>query len=83
MLEDSGVLADVSISELHLDWIPLADDIWSLEIPQLFPDLYIDGDTTCLYDVAKSLMKIQHMYGLIPRILGLGANAQIVADLVK
>ncbi|KAI3630650.1 hypothetical protein MIR68_012085 [Amoeboaphelidium protococcarum] len=83
VLEDSGVLADVSISELHLDWIPLADDVWSLEIPRLFPDLYIDGDTTCLYDVAKSLMKIQHMYGLIPRILGLGANAQIVADLVK
>ncbi|KAI3648273.1 hypothetical protein MP228_006127 [Amoeboaphelidium protococcarum] len=83
VLEDSGVLADVSISELHLDWIPLADDVWSLEIPQLFPDLYIDGDTTCLYDVAKSLMKIQHMYGLIPRILGLGSNAQIVADLVK
>lgn len=32
VLEEEGVFADVVIGEMHLDWIPLYEDLWSLEL---------------------------------------------------
>jgi vacuolar protein sorting-associated protein 33A len=41
ILEESGVLGEVSISEYPLYFIPLADDLLSLELDDSFSDLYL------------------------------------------
>jgi vacuolar protein sorting-associated protein 33A len=41
LLEEAGVLGDVSIYEYPLYFIPLAEDLLSLELDAAFGDLYL------------------------------------------
>lgn len=65
------------IGEYHLDLIPFDSDILSLELSSSFKDVSVDGDRTSLFYVAKALMKLQHLYGIIPNIQGKGANSLV------
>ncbi|KAE8227438.1 hypothetical protein CF319_g81 [Tilletia indica] len=47
-----------------------------------FTRLYRDGDHASIYLAAQALMTVQHVYGLIPRILGKGDLAKRLADLL-
>ncbi|KZF26012.1 Sec1-like protein [Xylona heveae TC161] len=82
VLEDAGVLGDVSTAEFPLYFIPLETDLLSLELPDSFGDLYLRGDPTCIFMAARSLMLIQQQHGLFPRILGKGDNSRRLADLL-
>ncbi|KAI9353386.1 Sec1-like protein [Zopfochytrium polystomum] len=82
VLEEEGVYGDVSISEFHLDLVPLDDDVWSLELDDAFRELYLDGDTSAIYYVAKAMMKLQSMFGVIPSIIGKGRCAKLLSDLM-
>lgn len=82
LLEEAGVLGDISISELPLDFFPIERDVLSLELDDAFRDLYLSRDTTPTFLMAKALMGIQAKYGLFPRIIGKGDNAKRVAELL-
>jgi hypothetical protein len=41
ILEDEGVLGDLNVSELPLFFLPLEDDLFSLESENAFSDLYL------------------------------------------
>jgi hypothetical protein len=41
ILEDAGVLGDVSVEELPLYFLPLAQDLLSLELANSFGELYL------------------------------------------
>jgi len=41
ILEEAGVLGDVNIHEYPLAFIPLGDDLLSLELEDAFGDLYL------------------------------------------
>ncbi len=41
ILEDQGVLGDVSVAEFALYFIPLERDVLSLELEESFSDLYL------------------------------------------
>lgn len=45
ILEEAGVLGEVSISEFPLYFVPLADDLLSLELDDAFSDLYLVSAT--------------------------------------
>ena len=45
-------------------------------------DCFLDNDYTSLYHVAKGLMVLQALYGIIPNIYGKGHCAK-VSDLIK
>ncbi|KAK0545092.1 Vacuolar protein-sorting-associated protein 33 [Tilletia horrida] len=47
-----------------------------------FTRLYRDGDHAAMYLAAQALMTVQHVYGLIPRIVGKGDLAKRLADLL-
>lgn len=68
---------DVRIGEYHLDLIPFDSDLLSLELSSSFKDIAVDGDRTSLFYVAKSLMKLQHLFGIIPNIQGKGSNSLV------
>lgn len=43
ILEDEGVLGDVNVSEFPMYFLPLEDDLLSLELGDTFIDLYLVG----------------------------------------
>ena len=83
-LEEQGVKDDIGrISEFQLELIPLDSDVLSMEWDTAFRELYLDGDTSHLYSIARSLMKLQAVYGLIPVVKGKGNQAKGVWKLMQ
>ncbi|KAH8732766.1 vacuolar sorting protein-like protein [Phaeosphaeriaceae sp. PMI808] len=82
LLEEAGVLGEASVSEWPLFFVPLADDLLSLELEDSVSDLYLKKDPTSIYLAAKALMLQQQKYGLFPRIIGKGDNGKRLADLL-
>ncbi|KAJ3126525.1 hypothetical protein HK098_007425 [Nowakowskiella sp. JEL0407] len=82
VLEEEGVYGDISIGEYHLDIIPLDDDVISMELDNSFRELFLDGDTSAVYYVAKSIMKLQTLFGIIPRIVAKGNCSKLLVDLL-
>ncbi|KAJ7654150.1 Sec1-like protein [Mycena rosella] len=82
ILEEEGVLGDVRISSYNLQFIPIADDVVSLENDNAFKELWVDGDETVIYNSAQALLTLQKLYGLFPRIVGKGDHAARLATLL-
>lgn len=83
VLADRGVFGDVKTLEYSLDLIPLDEDLLTLDIHNSFRNCFLDGDPTPLYYIASSIMKLQTMFGIIPRIHGKGHNASMVLKLLQ
>lgn len=82
VLEEEGVLGDVTISSYNLQFIPIADDVVSLENSEAFKEIWVDGDETSIYDSSQALHTLQKLFGLFPRIIGKGDHAGRLADLL-
>ncbi|KAF7302551.1 hypothetical protein HMN09_00889600 [Mycena chlorophos] len=82
ILEEEGVLGDVRISSYGLQFIPIADDVVSLEHDTAFKEIWVDGDETIVYDSAQALLTLEKLYGLFPRIVGKGDAAARLATLL-
>lgn len=98
ILEESGVLGDVSVDVFPLHFIPLEQDLLSLCLDNAFGDLYLvcttpfqrmlytnvcqAKDPTSIFLSALALMPIQHAHGLFPRIIGKGDNAHRLMELL-
>ncbi|KAG8976540.1 hypothetical protein FRB90_009111, partial [Tulasnella sp. 427] len=65
-----------------LEFIPLEEDLLSLELKSTYKEIFLDGDETSIYYAAQALLTIQQAYGLFPRILGKGDGAKKLADLL-
>lgn len=48
--------------------MPLDDDVLSLEIDRGFADCTLAGDPSSLFYAAAAIMRLQHEFGLIPRL---------------
>ncbi|KIR34577.1 ATP-binding protein [Cryptococcus deuterogattii MMRL2647] len=83
VLEDQGVAGDVTLSEFNLGFIPMEDDLLSLEMEDVARDIYLNGDDTPIYSSSLALMTFQRAFGLFPRILGKGEGAKKLADLLQ
>ncbi|KAF2674726.1 Sec1-like protein [Microthyrium microscopicum] len=82
ILEEAGVLGDVTVYEYQLLFVPLSEDVLSLELDETFEDIYLTKDPTSIFLAAKALMKFQQKCGLFPRILGKGDNAKRLTNLL-
>ncbi|KAG8742542.1 hypothetical protein FRC10_001309 [Ceratobasidium sp. 414] len=94
ILEDEGVFgenlrrvthvvtAKVTISEYPLEFIPLEDDLISLEWENTFKEVYLDGDESSIYYAAQALSTIQRAYGQFPRVVGKGNGAKKLQSLM-
>ncbi|KAF8625204.1 hypothetical protein AX15_005509 [Amanita polypyramis BW_CC] len=83
ILEEEGVLGDVTINSYDLQFIPLAADVISLENDRAFKEIWVDGDETVLFDSMQALTTLQRLYGLFPRIVGKGDHAARLARLLE
>ncbi|KAG8936355.1 hypothetical protein FRC02_002948 [Tulasnella sp. 418] len=82
VLEEEGVFGEVTISSYKLEFIPLEDDLVSLEYENTFREIFMEGDETSIYYAAQALITIQQAYGVFPRILGKGDAAKKLASLL-
>jgi hypothetical protein len=48
ILEEAGVLGEVNVHEYPLYFIPLSDDLLSLELEDTFTDLYLVSIQMCM-----------------------------------
>ncbi|KAL8734158.1 MAG: hypothetical protein Q9166_001643 [cf. Caloplaca sp. 2 TL-2023] len=82
ILEEAGILGDISVEALPLHFVPLDQDVLTLAYDDPFGDLYLRKDPTCIFLAAQALMPIQHRYGLFPRIIGKGDTARRLMELL-
>ncbi|KAJ4485667.1 Sec1-like protein [Lentinula aciculospora] len=82
LLEEEGVLGDITISAYNLQFLPIADDVISLEYESAFKDIWVDGDESVVYDSAQALITLQKLFGLFPRLLGKGDYAARLINLL-
>ena len=68
----------VEIGEFSLGLVPFDADLLSLEIPSVFRECYVDGDTSTLGVVAAALHGLQQLYGTIPHVKSKGAASKKV-----
>ena len=69
ILEDGGVLGDVSVEEFPLFFVPLEQDVLSLELEDSFGDLYLVCSSCLSFDQYCANMyreKILHAHSLRP-----------------
>mmetsp|Transcript_353 Transcript_353/g.424 ORF Transcript_353/g.424 Transcript_353/m.424 type:complete len:497 (-) Transcript_353:429-1919(-) len=81
-LEEEGVYGDVTVGQYNLDLIPFEDDVLSLELDNGYRECFLEGNRTCLFYVARALMKMQAIFGIIPEIKGVGEAAKLVKDML-
>jgi hypothetical protein len=74
--------SNITIGEYPLDLIPCDFDLLSLELPNTFTKIFIDGDTTSLFTIALSVIHLQVFFGIIPLIKGIGRASHKVAELI-
>ncbi|KAJ6028173.1 hypothetical protein N7540_003749 [Penicillium herquei] len=82
VLEEAGIIGDVNIAEFPLHFLPLEQDVLSLELDDAFGDLFLHKDPGSIFHSAKALMGIQQRHGYFPRIVGKGDNARRLAELL-
>lgn len=83
-LEMQGVLGSLKhIGEFACDLFPLDRDLLSMEWPQCYKELYLEGDPTVLHQAALALVSLQRIYGRIPRICGKGDFAERMWQMAK
>src|SRR5690606_38959132 len=77
ILQSMGVYGMLKqpIGEYALDLIPIDNDLISMEIPYTFRECHMEGDNSSLNFVARSIMKIQSLYGVIPNVKYIGRAA--------
>lgn len=82
-LQELGVYGSFNITdEFDLSLIPFDNDVMSLEQETAFSECYLENDLTSIYYVANSVMTIQALFGVIPKIYGKGDMAKHVTEII-
>lgn len=93
IFEEGGVLGDIILGELPMLFLPLEQDLLSLELETAFQELYFvnqskiklmdqNGDLSSIASSAQALMQLQSIHGLFPRLTGKGDKAKTLADML-
>ena len=78
LLQSAGVYGDITaMRDVNLSLLPLDSDCMSMELELAFRDYRLVGDTTSIFYVAHSIMQLQFLFGIIPRIAGKGKMAKV------
>ena len=81
LLSDSGVLQHCDVNELHLDLVPFDDDLVSCELPSALRHATLESvPAPSNYTVARSILRVQKIYGVVPNVIGVGVAAEGVIE---
>lgn len=80
LLEEEGLYGALILHEFCPDFIPLDDDLLSLEMTSFFRDAFLEGDFSGCVDVARAVNTLQGLFGQIPYVLAHGRAAKAVVN---
>lgn len=64
MFEEEGLKGDTRFLHIpYSSWVPLAQDVVSLEMHDVLKELMVESNPGCLYGIAHALYQIQEMFG--------------------
>jgi hypothetical protein len=75
-------MIEIKVGDYGLDIIPFDNDVLSMEMDGGYRECFLDGDKTSLLYIARAIMRLQQLYGVIPHIKGKGSCARIVTDML-
>ncbi|NXA36129.1 VP33B protein, partial [Eudromia elegans] len=81
VLEEEGVIGDVTCDEWSFYLLPLDDDIISMELPEFFRDYFLEGDHRWINSVARALQLLNSLYGPFGKAYGIGRCAKMSYEL--
>jgi len=68
-LEELGVYGSITyVDEYSMDLLPLDSDVISMEADAAFKECVLLKDKTIVFQIAKGLMKLQSLFGIIPQV---------------
>lgn len=80
ILADKGVAASIAVHERSIGPAPVDADLLSLHLPAAYRQLHVDADHSSLGVVARALLHLQSIYGVIPNIKAVGNGARNVVQ---
>lgn len=83
LLEEEGLYGVVMLHEFTPDFIPLDDDLLSLEMTHFFRDAFLEGDFSGCVSVARAINTLQGLYGRIPNVLAHGRASKAVINALE
>lgn len=82
VLEEEGLYGTVQLHRFNWDFIPLDDDLLSMEVPQVFHDVFVKNDSSLLPSIAQSLRIMNMVCGQPDLVLSYGRNAEKVVYII-
>ncbi|XP_031639753.1 vacuolar protein sorting-associated protein 33A-like, partial [Contarinia nasturtii] len=82
VLEECGLFGYVELHRFNWDFISIDTGVLSLEIPQVFKEVFIRGDTSLLSSVAHSLRILNLVCRKPSMVITVGENAAKVANMI-
>lgn len=82
VLEEEGLFGYVEMHRFNWDFITIDTGVLSLEVPQLFQEVYIREDTSLLSSIAHSLRILNMVCRRPPILITYGENSMKVANMI-
>lgn len=82
-LEEDGLYGLVKLHRFNWDFIAIDTECLSLEIPQLFQQIFVNQDTSLLSSVAHSLRIFNMVFGQPDLILTYGEHSENILKLIE
>ncbi|XP_053669982.1 vacuolar protein sorting-associated protein 33B [Anopheles nili] len=83
LLEEEGLHGIVELYNFQWDFLLLDDSLLSLELPNVFADVFVRKDTTPLSSIAQSIRIFNLVMGKPDLIFSLGENSEKVLHMVQ
>lgn len=63
--------------------LPIDDDLLSMEAPDVFRQMYVEGDAGPILQIAQSLHTLELLYGRSSKLYAKGDNAAVIFDVLQ
>ncbi|KAL1007521.1 hypothetical protein UPYG_G00087890 [Umbra pygmaea] len=80
LLEEQGVIGDLTTDEWSFYLLPLDDDIISLELPEFFRDNFLEGDQRWVRTAGSALHLLHTLYGPFSKVYGIGRCSKMAYE---
>ncbi|KAI3972435.1 hypothetical protein MKW92_029479 [Papaver armeniacum] len=82
IFEEEKVRNLVTIGDYPLYMVPLDEDVLSFELDLPYRDYLVDGDTSALWHIAKSIHKLESSFGVIPNVKAKGKASAKISEIL-
>ncbi|XP_053697848.1 vacuolar protein sorting-associated protein 33B [Sabethes cyaneus] len=83
LLEEEGLYGSVELYSFQWDFIVFDQGLLSLELPNVFPDVFVRQDCSLLGSIAQSLRIFQMVMGRPNLVFSLGGNAEKIVQMMQ